>query len=337
MMPIPSNDVSLGVKSGNLVESSVLTAHHFSLFAAMDTPVTIIPRFSMEAVPRLGVYSNSASDNEQAFFGPFHPHYPVEVPLYLALHFSLTSTCTIQLPKYLHHAFLSSVIEEEQADPNNFHPLPFYFFEVAVKLLEAGDRGVVTTTLPDGSGESEWSKGSREGSIAEAAQLIQQLRLVRRQKLQQSMRVLERSGSPMSIPGIKLTNIVSNELEYLQHTFALVLEQASHLDRERQRIVVPKVHGGRAQRGSTGLSTSSSVGGGPTVSGSYVPLPGDSVSLRGESTIEASSVQSMLPSLLAPTGSSVSQSDNAEQHPSQSSASTMQAPLVKKRRILRQQ
>lgn len=199
--------VSSTVDRAAAVGKGFFNDYHFSSFMAMEVPVTVVPRFSMDRVDCLG-----------GNYGPFTPNYPLEVPLWLALHLRQTDTCTITAPPYLRVAYLRGVVEREQSSDSSFEPLPFYFYEVA-KLM-CGLRG--------GSEEEDVPH------VAEVVRLVNDIKALRQRKLQQSMAVFEAEGSPMFIPGIKLTNIVSNELHYLRHSFAQVLRQACAMDQQRQ-------------------------------------------------------------------------------------------------------
>lgn len=200
----------------------VFTPYHFTAFVAMETPVTIIPRFSMDAIAVFGSSSSSPS-RRRRWCGPFVELYPIEVPLYLALHLRLTGTCTISLPSYLRLEHLQGVVEREQADDSNFEPLPFYFFETAKKLLEA---------VAGGGGEGAGGQVDGE-SVTEVMRLVREIHVIRQQKLQRSMAIFEGLGNAMSIPGIKLTNIAANELEFLRCSFAVVLYQAHRMEQLR--------------------------------------------------------------------------------------------------------
>lgn len=250
--------------------ANTFSPYHFSTFLALETPITIIPRFSMPAVPTL-----SRSLKNQ-YFGPFSALYPIEVPLYLALYFRLTGTCTVTLPAYLRRRFLSTVLEKEQADHRDFQSLPFYFFEVARKLLDAGadrirsgwvadEKGRVSDrkgmTGKDGVGvdgeddDSEEEEGETDDVwsseyLTEVGRLVQDILLVRQQKLQKSMGIFESSDSVLFIPGIKLTNLVSQEIEFLRHSFAVVLQQACHFDQQRRAPIEVRRQVGRGPQNS---------------------------------------------------------------------------------------
>lgn len=253
--------------------ANTFSPYHFSTFLALETPITIIPRFSMPAIPTL-----SRSLRTQ-YFGPFSALYPVEVPLYLALYFRLTGTCTVTLPAYLRRRFLRTVLEKEQADHRDFQSLPFYFFEVAKKILDvAADRirsgwaadengmasdwrGMTRVAGQDGGGDDDEDDDGEEEEggtndvwssvyLTEVGRLVQDIHLVRQQKLQKSMGIFESSDSVLFIPGIKLTNLVAQEIEFLRHSFAVVLQQACHLDQQRRAPIEVRRQVGRGPQSS---------------------------------------------------------------------------------------
>lgn len=271
-------------------DSNTFTSHHFASFVGMEVPVTIVPRFSLDAVPRFCPTSSSkrggtlfstaegeeegeagaglshhAGDTLDWRFGPFAPMYPVEVPLYVALYLVRTEMCTITLPDYLQLASLRAVLEVERDDPNNFQPLPFYFFEVSKLILDAvgGAGNKANTSGAGGSGARRGAVVGGDGeewgteNVAETSRLVQEIRLVRQLKLLQHMSVFESPRSPMSIPGIKLTNMTSSELQFLRGSFAVVLQQAARLDPQQLERIIPA--GRQPQPHGTSTAASSSM------------------------------------------------------------------------------
>ncbi|KAH9598103.1 GINS subunit [Trypanosoma melophagium] len=193
----------------NKNKSDAFTVYHFASFAAMEVTVTMIPRFTM---PRVSTAFGGR-------YGPFTPNHPVEVPLWLALHIRQTDTCTISPPPFLAVSFLRDVLEREKANDATFEALPFYFFEVVKQLCEGS---AAAEDIPH---------------VAEVVRLVAEVKATRRRKLQRSMAVFEAEGSPVFIPGIKLTNIVHHELEFLRVSFAVVLRQAAEMHRRREHRV----------------------------------------------------------------------------------------------------
>ncbi|RNF08628.1 GINS complex subunit 2 [Trypanosoma rangeli] len=226
----------VGSSSGNNNSGggSSFTAYHFASFAAMEVTVTMVPRFTM---PRVSTAFGGR-------YGPFAPNYPVELPLWLALHIRQTDTCTIAPPPFTMIPYLRNVVEKEKENEATFEALPFYFFEVVKKLCE---NSAAAEDVPH---------------VAEVIRLVAEVKAIRRQKLLRSMSVFEADGSPVYIPGIKLTNIVNNELEYLRRSFAKVLQQAAEKKRRREQVI------GGAVEGTTPLRPSS--GAPPTIASSSI-------------------------------------------------------------------
>lgn len=185
------------------------SAYHFASFAAMEMSVTIIPRFTMPRVTTL--FGGS--------YGPFAPNYPVDVPLWLAMHIRQTDTCVITPPQFMAISYLRNVVAKEKESEVTFEMLPFYFFEIVKKLCE---NSAAAEDVPH---------------VAEVLRLVAEVKAIRRQKLQRSMSVFEAEGSPVYIPGIKLTNIVNNEFEFLRSSFAKVLFQSAEMKRRREKII----------------------------------------------------------------------------------------------------
>ncbi|RHW67837.1 GINS complex protein [Trypanosoma brucei equiperdum] len=221
----------VAIHAGNS-RSGSFTMYHFASFAAMEVTVTIVPRFTM---PRISTAFGGR-------YGPFTPNFPTDVPLWLALHIRQTDTCTIQPPPYVALPHLRQVLEREKENETTFEALPFYFFEVVKKLCEVS---AAAEDVPH---------------VAEVVRLVDEVRAVRRRKLQQSMSVFEAEGSPVFIPGIKLSNIVNHELQYLRTSFAIVLQQSADMKQRREQDI-----GGPIESVPTPIRTS-----GTTLS--YTPL-----------------------------------------------------------------
>lgn len=236
---------------------------HFSGFVAMETPITIVPRFTLQRVDCLG-----------GAYGPFEPNYPVDVPLWLAMHLRQTDTCTVDPPSYLTVPFLRGVLEREEASDDGFEALPFYFFEVAKQLCESpGADGSKGSSSGGGAARAVTGGGGGGGhaagdilNVAEVARLVQELRSVRQRKLRQSMGVFEPEGSAMAIPGIRLTHIICSELHFLRSSFAVVLGQAAAMEGRRARpmdgLALASGGGFGVATSSAGTSTTTGASGG---------------------------------------------------------------------------
>ncbi|EKG00821.1 hypothetical protein TCSYLVIO_008218 [Trypanosoma cruzi] len=301
-----------GVPGGRGGGSSSFTAYHFASFAAMEVTVIIVPRFTM---PRVSTAFGGR-------YGPFAPNYPVELPLWLALHIRQTDTCTINPPPFMTISYLRNVVEKEKENEATFEALPFYFFEVVKKLCE---NSAAAEDVPH---------------VAEVIRLVGEIKAIRRQKLQRSMAVFEAEGSPVYIPGIKLTNIVNNELEYLRRSFSKVLQQAAEMKRRREQLI------GGAVEGMTPLRPSRGAPSTPAFSSAAVDAR-----MSTHSGIDGSFITSTAEDTTAPTATlhGAEQQSVSSQGPTTTASSAMEptetlttatesiaSPPVKKRRTLRQ-
>lgn len=328
--------VHLAVNS--LADDRAFNNYHLSAFTAMEVPATVVPRFSMDRVDCLG-----------GSYGPFAPNYPVEVPLWLALYLRQTDTCAIQPPDYLRVEYLRDVIERERTNDQGFESLPFYFYEIAKKLTERG--GGTTGGGGAGGGAGGTDDGDFIPNVVEVIRLVNEIHAMRQQKLKNLMTVFEAEGSPMFIPGVLLTNIVCHELHFLRTSFAIVLQQAATMERERQRVVrLPVVSAAPAGRPSTssttaltdgmaGMSgaastrtTTTTVGRGTDI---FSDVGGESTMLQdGVSHSQGSALTTATTATSATTGMTPA---GATQQPDTSAEVTPLAqPPVKKRRTLRQ-
>ena len=306
-----SGGVHLAVDS--LADDRAFNNYHMSSFLAMEVPATIVPRFSMDRVECLG-----------GSYGPFAPNSPVEVPLWLALYLRQTDTCAIQPPDYLRVEYLRDVIERERVNDQGFESLPFYFYEIAKKLTERGG----------GGGGGSTSGGADDGdvipNVVEVIRLVSEIHAMRQQKLKNLMTVFEAEGSPMFIPGVLLTNIVCHELHFLRTSFAIVLQQAATMERERQKVVrLPIVAASPAAGGFTGASGSVST---RTTVGATSDENGGASALRdGVSHSQGSALTTATTATTAITpGGATQQTDTSVE------ATPLVQPPVKKRRTLRQ-
>ncbi|EAN90659.1 hypothetical protein C3747_241g15 [Trypanosoma cruzi] len=301
-----------GVPVGRGGGSSSFTAYHFASFAAMEVTVIIVPRFTMPRV--LTAFGGR--------YGPFAPNYPVELPLWLALHIRQTDTCTINPPPFMTISYLRNVVEKEKENEATFEALPFYFFEVVKKLCE---NSAAAEDVPH---------------VAEVIRLVGEIKAIRWQKLQRSMAVFEAEGSPVYIPGIKLTNIVNNELEYLRRSFSKVLQQAAEMKRRREQLIGGAVEGMTPIRPSRGAPST------PASSSAAVDAR-----MSTHSGIDGSFITSTAEDTTAPTATlhGAEQQSVSSQGPTTTASSAMEptealttatesiaSPPVKKRRTLRQ-
>lgn len=93
------------------------------VYLAEDEKVSIVPRFTSDKVVTMS-----------GAFGPFKALQPVEVPLWLALSLRRRNRCEVQPPAWLNADTLADALEEDR-NANEFHSLPFYYYEMAMLLL----------------------------------------------------------------------------------------------------------------------------------------------------------------------------------------------------------
>jgi GINS complex subunit 2 len=324
--------VHLAVSS--LADDRAFNNYHISSFMAMEVPATIVPRFSMDRVDCLG-----------GSYGPFAPNYPVEVPLWLALYLRQTDTCVIQPPDYLRVEHLRDVIERERVNDHGFESLPFYFYEIAKKLTERGGGGGGSSLTGGASGTDD---GDIIPNVVEVIRLVNEIHAMRQQKLRNLMTVFEAEGSPMFIPGVLLTNIVCHELHFLRTSFAVVLQQAATMERERLRVVRLPTVSTLAGRPSSSSAAGGIVGGSSststrttttivTATAASAPtevsseVGGDSVLREGVSHSQGSALTTATTATTAMTpGGATQQTDTSAE------VTPLVQPPVKKRRTLRQ-
>nr|CCC53649.1 conserved hypothetical protein [Trypanosoma vivax Y486] len=299
--------------NGSLAASGVttcFTAFHFASFTAMEVNVTIFPRFTM---PRI-------STPLGGLFGPFSPNSPTDVPLWLALHIRQTDTCTIQPPPYVALPYLRGLLEREKESEATFEALPFYFFELVKKLCE---NSAAAEDIPH---------------VAEVVRLTEEVKAIRRQKLQQSMAVFEAEGSPVFIPGIKLPIYSHHELHTLRTSFAIVLQQSAEMKHRRERLIGAPIETSMPSTRPSGIATSvisssSAAAAGETRLSDYISGVSGSISLDTPSRPTATSAPVAVPDANE-GGASLDAETLTESLRPATDEST--APPVKKRRTLRQ-
>lgn len=92
-------------------------------FLAEDAMITIIPSFEARQFPLL----------EHTI--DFHVAFPVEVPLWLALHLKQVRQCRIQCPEWLLVENLDLTYQQE-VNENAFSPLPEHWYSMSRSLLQ---------------------------------------------------------------------------------------------------------------------------------------------------------------------------------------------------------
>ncbi|KAI3846940.1 hypothetical protein MKX03_034432 [Papaver bracteatum] len=94
-------------------------------FLAEDELVEIIPNMSMDSLNFI------CGD-----FGPFFPHIPTEVPIWLAMALKKRGKCAIRPPNWMSLENLTQVLEAERDSRREFQPLPFHYVEISRLLFD---------------------------------------------------------------------------------------------------------------------------------------------------------------------------------------------------------
>ena len=100
-------------------------------FLAEDTPVTIVPNFSLPAATS----PDASVPCLCGVVGPFRPNVPVDVPLWAALALHAMKRCRVVPPAWMSVENLAAADEAERASGASFEPLPPTFLEVGRRLL----------------------------------------------------------------------------------------------------------------------------------------------------------------------------------------------------------
>ncbi|XP_026393594.1 DNA replication complex GINS protein PSF2-like [Papaver somniferum] len=94
-------------------------------FLAEDELVEIIPNMTMDSLNFI------CGD-----FGPFSPHIPTEVPIWLAMALKKRGKCAIRPPNWMSLEHLTQVLEAERDSRREFQPLPFHYVEISRLLFD---------------------------------------------------------------------------------------------------------------------------------------------------------------------------------------------------------
>lgn len=112
------------------------TPDELSFLAEQEAMVEVTPRFRHEAIEFM----------EGQQYGPFQPGIKTEVPLWLALFFHHSGTCTIVPPSWLNEKTLTKMIKKEheteglRAVPHMFYlEIAFAFFKNAPNTIDKID------------------------------------------------------------------------------------------------------------------------------------------------------------------------------------------------------
>lgn len=181
------------------VDSSVpvsrlsITSYQFNDFIAQETPIEIVPKFSLPRMEGIG-----------GSYGPFSPNYPISVPLWLALYLRETKTCVITPPEFLSESALTEIWQKE-IEGEEFQPLFFHFFEVAYQLLTYAEADIPNS--------------------AAVLHLVQDIEERRRDRMRASISVFEKAPTLVN-PALTVSNLVSTEIQSLRCSLADVMNDA---------------------------------------------------------------------------------------------------------------
>lgn len=247
-------------------------------------------------------------------FGPFSPNYPVIVPLWLALYFRQTGTCSITPPAFLSKAYLEALLDRECKTDVTFEMMPFHFFEIAKLFFQHAPEDIA--------------------DMDEVMRLVPEIQARRKEKILQYVTVFTQPEQSLNIPALRVASLVSMELHFLRASFSRVLNIAADMNRRGNVTIGPAI-------APVAASTSSAAGSGvPT--GGATPVnsrPSDATSI-------AMTVASSAAGRSSDRGSVYGGAGGAEEPPMLSPGEMMPAVVVdtvmqgapqqKKRRTLRQ-
>jgi GINS complex subunit 2 len=216
-------------------ESTEMTPFQRCDFAAQETKIEVIPKFSLGQI-----------DLISGTYGPFSPNYPIRVPLWLALYLVETKACNVTPPAELTVAYIEGVIDLEQKDLTSFQQLPFHFFEIARQLLQFCPRDV-----PDAE---------------EVFKLVNKLEQCRATKTMNNMGFLAQGEFPPQ--ALYVSAFTAPEIESLRATLLMAVNQGNGLHlAAKQAVPAPR----RAQRATApARATTPQRAPGSTVTGDTV-------------------------------------------------------------------
>jgi len=204
-------------------------------------------------------------------FGPFKPHRPAVVPLWLALDLKRRNLCDVYPPDWLTTTQLQRYLDLERTENSEFVPLPYHFLEIGKMLADA---------YPD------YLKGSEEVSD-EVRSLLLAIDIHRDEKVRQGLQALK-----TYVPGIKLANLISMEVHTLRPILAALFDTLRFLGHPGDPLDQPRA-ADPSQPSSAELPDS-----GPTGALSQTTRPAESPAGGG---VADSPIPDTLPAVLAPT------------------------------------
>ncbi|KAF4677195.1 DNA replication complex GINS protein PSF2 [Perkinsus chesapeaki] len=153
-------------------------------FEALDTLVTVVPSASFTTFgAKWELFSGEV--------GPFSPHMPTDVPLWLALYLERTNRCSIEAPEWLNAAHLRQQLAEEKRLPSDeFTDVHEHYLELAHVLLNQ------RPWLRSGANGEVMAAGSQDAlggpkAQAEIRVLLEDILNIRRHKIREGIKMLD--------------------------------------------------------------------------------------------------------------------------------------------------
>ncbi|CUE64829.1 Hypothetical protein, putative [Bodo saltans] len=197
--PSSSSSSTIAADASKSLGSRKFSLFEFSTYVAAEARVEMLPRFSL---PKISLVSGSV--------GPFTTNYPIVVPLWLALYFRQTETCTLRPPAFLAKEYLEQLLQRECETESIFELLHFHFFEVAKLFFEHAQEDI-----PD---------------CSHVMRLVPEIQARRREKMLRSISAFQDTTQSLHVPAMKVSNLVSTELHFLRSSFCRVLDAVSDLE-----------------------------------------------------------------------------------------------------------
>lgn len=197
--PSSSTSSTVATDASKSLGSKKFSLFEFSTYVAAEARVEMLPRFSL---PKISLVSGSV--------GPFTTNYPIVVPLWLALYFRQTETCTLRPPAFLTKDYLEQLLQRECETETTFELLHFHFFEVAKLFFEHAQEDIPECT--------------------HVMRLVPEVQARRREKILRSISVFQDTTQSLHVPALKVSNLVSTELHFLRQSFCLVLNAVSEME-----------------------------------------------------------------------------------------------------------
>jgi GINS complex subunit 2 len=284
--PSSSSSSAVAADASKSLGSRKFSLFEFSTYVAAEARVEMLPRFSL---PRISLISGSV--------GPFTTNYPIVVPLWLALYFRQTETCTLRPPAFLAKDYLEQLLQRECETETTFELLHFHFFEVAKLFFEYAQEDI--------------------SDCSHVMRLVPEIQARRREKILRSISVFQDTTQSLHVPALKVSNLVSTELHFLRSSFCLVLNVVSDLE----------------VRGAVDFGSAAPLGGGGTAQ--ITPhRPSEGATTTIAATEASSAARSDIASTAGGAGGGAPSDDGAYGGVPTPEQAVM--PQLKKRRTLRQ-